>query len=126
MVSSLSRNGNSLMDRVSATINPGFLGQFAHLPNSSLFGTDGIRGKAGDLLTASFVLQLGFRAGQVLKMNRVTSGPVIIGQDSRNSSDMLAMAMAAGLTSAGLEVWQLGLCPTPCVSYLTRTSDAMG
>lgn len=126
MVSSLSRNVSSKMDRVSATMNPGFLGQFAHLPNSSLFGTDGIRGKAGDLLTAPFVLQLGFRVGQVLKVNRVTSGPVIIGQDSRNSSDMLAMAMAAGLTSAGLEVWQLGLCPTPCVSYLTRTSDAVG
>lgn len=126
MVSSLSRNGNSWMDRVSATINPGFLGQLTHLPNSSLFGTDGIRGKAGDLLTAPFALQLGFRAGQVLKVNRVVSGPVIIGQDSRNSSDMLAMAMAAGFTSAGLEVWQLGLCPTPCVAHLTRTSNAVG
>ncbi len=126
MVSSLSRNGNGRINRTSATITPGFLGQLTHLPNSPLFGTDGIRGKAGDLLTAPFALQLGFWAGQVLKMNRVITGPVIIGQDSRNSSDMLAMAMAAGLTSAGLEVWQLGLCPTPCVAYLTRTSDAMG
>ena len=39
---------------------------------------------------------------------------------------MLAMAIAAGLTSAGLEVWQLGLCPTPCVAYLTRQTEAIG
>jgi len=51
---------------------------------------------------------------------------VIIGQDSRNSSDMLANAITAGLTWAGIEVWQLGLCPTPCVAYLTRESEAMG
>ncbi|WP_267384267.1 phosphoglucosamine mutase [Cyanobacterium sp. uoEpiScrs1] len=126
MVSSLSRNGNSCMDRVSTAIDTAFLGQSVHLPNTPLFGTDGIRGKAGELLNAPFVLQLGFQAGQVLKANRVTSGPVIIGQDSRNSSDMLAMSIAAGLTSAGLEVWKLGLCPTPCVSYLTRTSNAVG
>jgi phosphoglucosamine mutase len=39
---------------------------------------------------------------------------------------MLAMAMTAGLTSAGLEVWQLGLCPTPAVAYLTRETEAIG
>lgn len=98
----------------------------ANLSKSPLFGTDGIRGRAGDLLTAPFVLQLGYWAGQVLKENSPISGPVIIGQDSRNSSDMLAMAIAAGLTSAGLEVWQLGLCPTPCVAYLARATDAIG
>ncbi len=126
MVSSLSRNGNSRLNRANIAITPGFLGQLAPLPNSPLFGTDGIRGKAGDLLTAPFALQLGFWAGQVLKVNTSIPGPIIIGQDSRNSSDMLAMAMAAGLTSAGLEVWNLGLCPTPCVAYLTRISQAMG
>jgi phosphoglucosamine mutase len=96
------------------------------LLQSPLFGTDGIRGKAGELLTAPFALQLGFWAGHVLKEVACVPGPVIIGQDSRNSSDMLSMALAAGLTSAGLEVWQLGLCPTPCVAYLTRISEAIG
>ncbi|HAC65290.1 MAG TPA: phosphoglucosamine mutase, partial [Cyanothece sp. UBA12306] len=124
MVSSLSRNGNGRLNRANTTINPAFLGQLAPLPEGPLFGTDGIRGKAGELLTAPFALQLGFWAGQVLKANRIIPGPIIIGQDSRNSSDMLAMAMAAGLTSAGLEVWNLGLCPTPCVAYLTRISQA--
>jgi phosphoglucosamine mutase len=96
------------------------------LPNSPLFGTDGIRGKAGELLNAPFALQVGFWAGQVWQQAANRSGAVIIGQDSRNSSDMLATAIAAGLTAAGLEVWNLGLCPTPCISYLTRVTDAIG
>ena len=36
------------------------------------------------------------------------------------------MALSAGLTAAGLEVWDLGLCPTPCVAYLAATSEAIG
>ncbi len=97
-----------------------------NLPRSPLFGTDGIRGKAGELLTAPLALSLGFWAGQILQSQAETRGPVIIGQDSRLSSDMLANAMAAGLNSAGVEVWQLGLCPTPCVAYLTRETTAIG
>ncbi|MFM7438673.1 MAG: phosphoglucosamine mutase, partial [Snowella sp.] len=100
--------------------------QGLNLSKAPLFGTDGIRGKVGDLLTAPFALQLGFWAGQILRENSPVAGPVFIGQDSRNSSDMLAMAITAGLTSAGLEVWQLGLCPTPCVAHLAGVMDAIG
>ena len=96
------------------------------LPKTALFGTDGIRGKAGDILNAPFTLELGYWAGKVLAQATDNSGPVIVGQDSRNSSDMLAAAIAAGLTSAGLEVWNLGLCPTPCVASLASQSDAIG
>ncbi len=96
------------------------------LPKTPLFGTDGIRGQAGDILNASFTLQLGYWAGKVLAAAASKKGPVIIGQDSRNSSDMLASAIAAGLTSAGLEVWNLGLCPTPCVAALAIKSEAVG
>lgn len=96
------------------------------LPPSRLFGTDGIRGKAGELLTAEFALQVGYWAGKVLEASASNRGPIIIGQDSRNSSDMLSCAIAAGLTSAGLEVWNLGLCPTPCVASLTNETDAIG
>lgn len=91
------------------------------------FGTDGIRGRAGELLTPSLALHLGYWVGQVLCEQ--TSGqrlPFIIGQDSRNSSDMLATALAAGLTAAGLEVWHVGLCPTPCVAYLSAHTEAIG
>lgn len=96
------------------------------LPPTPLFGTDGIRSRVGDLLCADLAVQVGFWAGQVLRQSVATPGPVILGQDSRNSSDMLAMALSAGLTSAGLEVWNLGLCPTPCVAYLTGVSNAIG
>ncbi|MDJ0594714.1 MAG: phosphoglucosamine mutase [Pleurocapsa sp. MO_226.B13] len=96
------------------------------LTQTPLFGTDGIRGKAGDILNASFTLQLGYWAGKVLQAAASNKGPIIIGQDSRNSSDMLSSAIAAGLTSAGLEVWHLGLCPTPCVASLTSDSEAIG
>ncbi|HEY9603970.1 MAG TPA: phosphoglucosamine mutase [Allocoleopsis sp.] len=96
------------------------------LPKSPLFGTDGIRGRVGELLSADLALQVGFWAGQVLQATATAPGPVILGQDSRNSSDMLSKALATGLTSAGLEVWNLGLCPTPCVAYLTSVTDAVG
>jgi phosphoglucosamine mutase len=96
------------------------------LPKTPLFGTDGIRGRVGDLLTAPLALQIGFWTGLVLQRHASSLGPVIVGQDSRNSSDMLAMALSAGLTAAGLEVWNLGLCPTPCVAYLTNMTPAVG
>ncbi|MEM6611626.1 MAG: phosphoglucosamine mutase [Cyanobacteria bacterium P01_C01_bin.72] len=96
------------------------------LPETPLFGTDGIRGQAGDILNAPFTLQLGYWAGKVLAEAADNSGAIVVGQDSRNSSDMLAAAIAAGLTSAGLEVWNLGLCPTPCVANIASESEAIG
>jgi len=95
------------------------------LPRGKLFGTDGIRGQAGDLLTAPFALAVGFWAGQMYQQQSGV-GAIAIGQDSRRSSDMLAMSLTAGLTAAGLEVWNLGLCPTPCVAYLTANTEAIG
>ena len=96
------------------------------LPNTPLFGTDGIRGRVGDLLTAPLALQMGYWTGQVMKTHAPTEGPVILGQDSRNSSHMLSMALSAGLAAAGLEVWNLGLCPTAAVAYLTGVGEAIG
>ncbi|MBE9079730.1 phosphoglucosamine mutase [Romeria aff. gracilis LEGE 07310] len=102
------------------------------LPRSPLFGTDGIRGRAGDLLSAPLAMQVGFWAGQLWaeqgqqQKTEPKMGPVIVGQDSRHSSDMLATALAAGLTSAGLEVWNLGLCPTAAVAYLAQHCQAVG
>ncbi len=110
------------------------------LPPSPLFGTDGIRGCVGDVLTAALAMKVGFWTGQILREAQSTPGqstpsqstpsqplgPVILGQDSRSSSDMLAMALAAGLTAAGVEVWNLGLCPTPGVAYLVSITNAIG
>lgn len=96
------------------------------LPESPLFGTDGIRGKVGDLLTLNLARQIGFWAGQTLSAQAVSPGPVILGQDSRCSSPSLAASLAAGLNAAGLEVWDVGLCPTPAVAYLIQTTGAIG
>ncbi len=96
------------------------------LPATPLFGTDGIRGRVGELLSVPLALQVGFWTGLVLQTKSGASAPVIVGQDSRNSSDMLAAALCKGLATAGLEVWHLGLCPTPCVAYLTSINNALG
>jgi phosphoglucosamine mutase len=96
------------------------------LPEGALFGTDGIRGKAGDLLTAVLAMRVGFWAGQVLREVSGDHAPIVLGRDSRNSSDMLATALSSGLTSAGLDVWDLGMCPTPVVAHVASTTGAIG
>jgi len=96
------------------------------LPATALFGTDGIRGRVGDLLDEALAWQVGFWTGQVLQQIDNDLNPVIVGQDSRNSSEMLATALSQGLVAAGLDVWHVGLCPTPGVAYLTNTYNAAG
>ena len=133
MVSSITRTQGSIPGGSAPQTNPVVTGiessfglNLIPLPANPLFGTDGIRGRVGELLNAPLALQVGFWTGIVLRHHAAAVGPVILGQDSRNSSDMLAMALSAGLTAAGLEVWYLGLCPTPCVSYLASISNAIG
>ena len=107
----------------SATVSP------SQPPTSvptSLFGTDGIRGQAGELLTPTLALQVGLAAGHILRQQTSDAPLLILGQDSRNSSDMLAMALSAGFTAAGVDVWHLGLCPTPVVAYLSAQTAALG
>ena len=94
------------------------------LPATPLFGTDGIRSRAGELLTAPLALQVGFWAGQIMRQQQL--GAIVLGQDSRNSSPMIAAALAAGLTSAGLEVWDMGLCPTAAVAYMAADTETAG
>lgn len=98
------------------------------LPQSPLFGTDGIRGKVGDILTEALAVQVGWATGRVLgtqHSHQQKQGIVILGMDSRNSSPALAEAIAAGLVSTGLTVWNLGLCPTPCVASLIPVFGAI-
>ncbi|NJK60364.1 MAG: phosphoglucosamine mutase [Oscillatoriales cyanobacterium SM2_1_8] len=87
------------------------------------FGTDGIRGRVGDRLTAELALRVGRAAGTVWREAGGTA--VAIGADSRLSSPMLVAALTAGLTAAGLEVWDLGLCPTPAVAWLVSQQPVL-
>ena len=87
------------------------------------FGTDGIRGRAGETpITADFMLKLGRAAGRVLAADERAT--VLIGKDTRISGYMLESALEAGLVSAGADVLLLGPMPTPAVAYLTRTLGA--
>lgn len=89
-----------------------------------LFGTDGIRGIANKELTCELATKLGRAAAAVLT-NKSTRHPrVIIGKDTRLSSDMLESAMAAGLCSVGASVVLLGVVPTPAVAYLVEKYKA--
>ena len=86
------------------------------------FGTDGIRGRVGTVMTPALALQLGYWVGQVLP----GKAPVLLGMDSRTSGPMLMAALEAGLTAAGREVWSLGLCPTPAVARMVSQQRAAG
>ncbi len=89
-----------------------------------LFGTDGIRGIANKDLTCELATQLGRAAAQVLTNKSNRHPKVLIGKDTRLSSDMLENAMAAGLCSIGASVVTLGVVPTPAVAYLVEKYKA--
>jgi phosphoglucosamine mutase len=86
------------------------------------FGTDGIRGRVGPVITPALALQLGYWCGRVLP----AGGPIVLGMDSRSSGPMLVAALSAGLTAAGRDVFDLGLCPTPAVPGAIRQLGASG
>lgn len=89
-----------------------------------LFGTDGIRGVAGEDISPSLAYKTGMAAVSVLKGNRGTSPHVILATDTRISKDSLSLALCAGVCSAGGRVTHLGVLPTPAVSYLTERMGA--
>ncbi len=83
-----------------------------------LFGTDGIRGIASKDLTCELALKVG-RAVATVLINKSNSHPkIIIGKDTRVSSDMLEAALCAGICSMGANVVNLGVVPTPAVALL--------
>ena len=92
----------------------------------SYFGTDGIRGKFGELpITPEFALKLGFAAGKVLKRYSQKNKPlVVLGKDTRLSGYILESALQAGLNAAGVYVHLLGPLPTPAIAHLTRALHA--
>ena len=94
----------------------------------SYFGTDGIRGKFGELpITPDFILKLGYVTGLVLieNNNNPTRKPsVVIGKDTRLSGYVIEGALQAGFNAAGVDVHMLGPLPTPAIAHLTRSFNA--
>jgi phosphoglucosamine mutase len=90
----------------------------------SLFGTDGIRGLANVDLTAELALDVAVAAAHILVENSSKRPRAIVGQDSRASGEFLEAAVVAGLTSAGVDVYRVGVVPTPAVAYLVASTGA--
>jgi len=100
----------------------------------ALFGTDGIRGLANsETLTAEIAVDVAVAAAHILVESQSLSTDLgnkgkrpraIVGQDSRASGEFLEAAVAAGLASAGIDVYRVGVLPTPAVAYLVGESGA--
>jgi phosphoglucosamine mutase len=92
-----------------------------------LFGTDGVRGVANKDITAELALDLSVAAAHVLAEVGEFNGhrPVaVVGRDPRASGEFLAAATVAGLASAGVDVRDAGVLPTPAIAYLVAEQDA--
>ncbi|WP_449373833.1 phosphoglucosamine mutase [Arthrobacter psychrolactophilus] len=88
---------------------------------SRLFGTDGVRGLANGLLTAELALSLAQAAAVVLGHDRMSEGQrprAVVARDPRASGEFIAAAVTAGLASAGVDVYDAGVLPTPAAAFL--------
>ncbi|SDD47951.1 phosphoglucosamine mutase [Actinokineospora iranica] len=90
-----------------------------------LFGTDGVRGLANADLTPELALSVAASAARVLAARDRSHRPVaVVGRDPRASGEMLQAAVCAGLASAGADVLQVGVLPTPGVAFLVGDLNA--
>ena len=82
-----------------------------------LFGTDGVRGKAGEFLTPFLAMKLAMAFGECIPKK---TGKILVGKDTRRSGYMIENALVSGLTAIGFDVIQIGPMPTPAVAFLTE------
>lgn len=82
------------------------------------FGTDGMRGVYGEELTPNLVYKCGNSLSRFC-----AKGKVLIGRDTRTSGDNLTLSFASGLTGGGVDVFDVGVVPTPAVAYLCKKLD---
>lgn len=84
-----------------------------------MFGTDGVRGVANEELTPELAFRLGRTGAYVLTQGQ-SSACIVVGVDTRISSDMLEAALISGILSMGVDALRLGVISTPGVAYLTK------
>ena len=85
-----------------------------------LFGTDGVRGKAGEKLSAQTSMRLAMAAGIYFRKFASNTTTILLGKDTRKSGYMIETAIVAGLTAVGYNVRQIGPMPTPAIAFLTE------
>lgn len=91
-------------------------------PPLTLFGTDGIRGRANEFpITPEVALRAGKAVATVLRSSSPHRNRVVIGKDTRISGYMLETALTAGLVSMGVDVLLPGPLPTPAIAHLTKS-----
>ena len=88
-----------------------------------LFGTDGVRGIAITELTCELAMQIGRALAHIMR-SKAERPAIIVGKDTRSSSDVLEAALCAGICSVGLDAWLIGVLPTPAVAYLVQESGS--
>lgn len=86
-----------------------------------LFGTNGVRGIYGQELTNDLVIDLCYALGTYF-----ARGPIVVGNDGRNSSPALSRLVRSTLNSAGLDTANAGLVPTPCLQYAAKRMGYSG
>lgn len=86
----------------------------------TLFGTDGVRGKAGRKVTAVNAMRLAMATGIYFKQFARTK-KILVGKDTRRSGYMIENAIVSGLTAVGFDVIQIGPMPTPAIAFLTES-----
>jgi phosphoglucosamine mutase len=84
-----------------------------------LFGTDGVRGKAGVKVSAISAMRLAMATGIYFKQFAKTN-KILVGKDTRRSGYMIENAIVSGLTAVGFDVIQIGPMPTPAIAFLTE------
>src|SRR5659263_766921 len=89
-----------------------------------LFGTDGVRGLANTELTCELAMKIGRAAAMVPTEVTHKRPQIVIGKDTRISSDMLEAALVAGICSVGADAVLIGVVPTPAVAFLTKKYGA--
>lgn len=82
------------------------------------FGTDGVRGRANEGLTLDMSIRIGQYLGWYYSKDK--HARILVGKDTRLSGDMFELGLAAGATSMGAQIYLLGVCPTPSISYLIQ------
>ncbi|MCB4742699.1 MAG: phosphoglucosamine mutase [Sulfurovum sp.] len=85
----------------------------------ALFGTDGVRGKAGKKVSAINTMRLAMATGICFKQF-VKTKKILVGKDTRRSGYMIENALVSGLTAVGFDVIQVGPMPTPAIAFLTE------
>jgi phosphoglucosamine mutase len=85
----------------------------------TLFGTDGVRGKAGKKVSAINTMKLAMATGIYFKQFAKTN-KILVGKDTRRSGYMIENALVSGLTAVGFDVIQIGPMPTPAIAFLTE------